>query len=38
MPGYSGSNVVEAFGSVWVTSRTDPRVVRISVAAFGDGS
>ena len=37
MPGYPGSNLVQAFGSVWVTSRTDPRVVRISVGAFGGG-
>jgi hypothetical protein len=38
MPGYNASNLIQAFGAVWVTSRSDPRVVRIDQAAFRDGS
>jgi streptogramin lyase len=38
MPGYNASNLLQAFDAVWVTSRTDPRVVRIEQAAFRDGS
>lgn len=34
MPGFMGSNLVEASDSVWLTSRTDPRFVRIGLDAF----